>query len=72
VRILYAFDYRRRAILLLGGDKAGQWTEWYDRNVPKADRFFIRHVGQARKAEAETPAQARPATKPTKQGRKNR
>jgi len=58
VRILYAFDYRRRAILLLGGDEAGQWTDWYDRNVPKADTLLFRHVEQARGADAE--AEARP------------
>ena len=35
-RILYAFDYRRKALLLLAGDKAavpGDWDAWYDRNV---------------------------------------
>ncbi len=69
VRILYAFDYRRRAILLLGGDKAGQWSDWYDQNVPKADTLLFRHVEQAREADAE--AEARPTPK-AKRGRKKR
>lgn len=70
VRILYAFDYRRQAILLLGGDKAGQWTDWYDRNVPKADKLFVRQVEQARQADPE--AQVRPTPKAPKRGRKKR
>jgi hypothetical protein len=37
LRVLFAFDPRRHAILLLGGDKAGQWNEWYRWAVPMAD-----------------------------------
>ena len=70
VCILYAFDYRRQAILLLGGDKAGQWTTWYDRNVPKADTLFAHHVVQARQADAEAQIQTTP--KAPKRGRKKR
>ena len=35
-RVLYAFDARRAAILLLGGDKTGQ-DRWYEQHVPVAD-----------------------------------
>src|SRR5580704_4608652 len=38
-RILYAFDPRRTAILLVGGDKGGD-DRWYQRNVPLADLLF--------------------------------
>ena len=38
-RVLYAFDPRRAAILLLGGDKTGN-DRWYDENVPKADKLY--------------------------------
>jgi hypothetical protein len=38
-RVLYAFDPRRTAILLLGGDKTGN-DRWYDENVPMADRRY--------------------------------
>lgn len=38
-RILYAFDPRRVAVLLLGGNKAGN-DRWYEENVPKADRLY--------------------------------
>ena len=37
IRILFAFDPRRRAVLLIAGDKAGNWNRWYDRNTPIAD-----------------------------------
>ncbi len=40
LRILFAFDPRRRAILLVAGDKAGQWSQWYERNVAVADDRF--------------------------------
>jgi len=29
IRILYIFDPRRDAVLLVVGDKAGQWDAWY-------------------------------------------
>jgi hypothetical protein len=44
VRILFAFDPERKAILLLGGDKSGSWNKWYDKNVPVADHLFDQHV----------------------------
>jgi len=37
VRILFAFDPKRRAILLLAGDKQGAWTKWYRKNIPMVD-----------------------------------
>ncbi|MDR2566320.1 MAG: type II toxin-antitoxin system RelE/ParE family toxin [Bifidobacteriaceae bacterium] len=40
VRILFAFDPRRRAVLLVAGDKAGRWEQWYDRSIPLADDRF--------------------------------
>ncbi|MFA4912440.1 MAG: type II toxin-antitoxin system RelE/ParE family toxin [Burkholderiaceae bacterium] len=42
-RVLYAFDMRRTAILLLGGDKTGQ-DRWYEVNVPVADRLYDAHL----------------------------
>lgn len=42
-RILYAFDPRRCAILLLGGDKTGD-DRWYDKNIPIADRLYDEHI----------------------------
>lgn len=42
-RILYAFDPRRTAVLLLGGDKTGD-DRWYERFVPRADRLYQAHL----------------------------
>jgi len=42
-RILYAFDPRRCAILLVGGDKTGN-DHWYEEFVPHADELYDRHL----------------------------
>ena len=42
-RILYAFDPRRVAILLIGGDKTGE-DDWYKRHLPIADRLYDEHL----------------------------
>jgi len=42
-RVLYAFDPRRAALLLLGGDKTGD-DRWYEKMVPKADALYKRHL----------------------------
>jgi hypothetical protein len=43
LRVLYAFDPRRIAILLCGGDKSGD-DRWYDRAVPMADQLYQTHL----------------------------
>lgn len=42
-RILYAFDPKRAAILLVGGDKTGD-NRWYEAHVPVADRLYDEHL----------------------------
>ena len=44
LRVLFAFDPRRHAILLLGGDKTGQWSEWYETAIPVADELHDTHL----------------------------
>jgi hypothetical protein len=44
IRVLFAFDPRRAAILLIRGDKSGKWNAWYDQMVPLADDLFDEHV----------------------------
>lgn len=39
LRIFYAFDPRRMAILLIGGDKTGD-DRFYDTYIPIADRLY--------------------------------
>jgi hypothetical protein len=45
LRILYAFDPRRTAILLIGGRKAGN-KQFYERFVPLADRLYDQHLAE--------------------------
>lgn len=42
-RILYAFDARRCAILLIGGNKAGN-DRWYENYIPIADDLYDQHL----------------------------
>lgn len=49
VRILFAFDPIRQAILLVAGDKAGQWNDWYKRAIPLADDRFDEHIKRMRR-----------------------
>lgn len=44
IRILFAFDPDRRAVLLVAGDKAGDWDGWYRECVPLADARFDEHL----------------------------
>jgi hypothetical protein len=43
-RVLYAFDPRRAAIMLLGGEKTGDGNRWYEAAVPQADRLYDEHL----------------------------
>lgn len=43
LRIFYAFDPRRSAILLIGGDKTGD-DRFYDRMIPLADTLYDQHI----------------------------
>jgi hypothetical protein len=47
LRVLYAFDPRRIALLLIGGDKTGDVT-WYEKFVPIADDLFDQHLKSLR------------------------
>lgn len=47
-RVLYAFDPRRTAILLVGGDKTGD-DRWYQTFVPLADDLYDLHLEQLRR-----------------------
>jgi len=42
-RVLYAFDQRRIAVLLVGGDKTGN-DRWYEESVPRADAIYDQHL----------------------------
>jgi hypothetical protein len=44
VRILFVFDPRRAAVMLVAGNKAGQWNRWYEQAIPVADRRYNEHL----------------------------
>ena len=50
IRILFAFDPKRQAVMLLAGDKSqagsskARWSGWYAINIPKAEQIYRRHV----------------------------
>jgi hypothetical protein len=48
LRVLFAFDPRRHAILLLGGDKSGSWESWYRTAIPEADELYDVHLEELR------------------------
>ncbi|PYT78142.1 MAG: addiction module toxin RelE [Acidobacteria bacterium] len=47
-RVLFAFDPRRTAILLIGGNKTGK-GRWYKEFVPMADRLYEKHLETLRR-----------------------
>lgn len=49
LRILFAFDPRRTAILLLGGNKTGRWQAWYAEAVPLADDLYDAYLTDLRR-----------------------
>ena len=48
LRVFYAFDPRRSAILLIGGDKTGD-DRFYERMVPIADQLYDEYIAEIRK-----------------------
>lgn len=54
LRVLFAFDPRRMAILLVGGDKTGRWREFYEVMIPVADDLYDEHLRELRE-EGEIP-----------------
>lgn len=49
IRILFAFDPRRTAILLLGGNKAGEWNRWYRGAIPQAIDLYQAYLEELRR-----------------------
>jgi hypothetical protein len=44
LRALFCVDPKRQAIVLIRGDKTGDWQGWYDDNIPVADDLYDRHL----------------------------
>ena len=61
VRILFAFDPKRRAIMLVAGDKRGAWARWYATNIPIADNLYDEHLIALKMQERDTTQAAKKA-----------
>ncbi len=48
IRVFYAFDPRRSAILLIGGDKTGD-NRFYERLIPIADKLYDDYLEELRR-----------------------
>jgi hypothetical protein len=48
LRVFYAFDPRRMAILLIGGDKTGD-RRFYEQMIPIADALYDEHLAELEK-----------------------
>lgn len=46
LRILFVFDPRRQAILLLGGNKEGNWKKWYKTAIPEAEQLYGEYLDE--------------------------
>ena len=44
IRILFIFDPDRNAVLLVAGDKAGQWKTWYRQAIPLAEARYATYL----------------------------
>jgi hypothetical protein len=44
IRVLFAFDPKRTAILLIGGDKRDRWQAFYAEMIPIADDLLDEHL----------------------------
>lgn len=52
VRILFAFDPWRSAILLTGGDKSGDWQGWYRKAIPHSEELYKEYLKEREAEEA--------------------
>lgn len=53
MRILFVFDPWRSCILLVAGDKAGRWQEWYDEAIPVAEQRYEIYVKERAREEGD-------------------
>src|ERR1700677_88128 len=49
VRILLVFDPWRSVVLLVAGDKSGQWEKWYRSAIPRAEQLYEDYLAERRK-----------------------
>lgn len=55
MRILFAFDPWRCSILLVAGDKAGRWNDWYTEAVSLAEHRYETYLKERAEQEGRQP-----------------
>jgi len=53
IRVFFAFDPRRVAMVLLGGDKTGK-KRFYEEMIPKAEAIYAQHLRELEREKTET------------------
>jgi len=51
IRLLFVFDVEREAVILVAGDKAGQWNRWYRENIPVVEERYEQYVVERKNKE---------------------
>jgi hypothetical protein len=44
LRLLFVFDPKRNAVVLVGGDKSSNWSKWYVANIAIAEARFSNYI----------------------------
>ena len=68
IRLIFAFDPRREAIILVAGDKSGAWRQWYREAIPLADERYTAYLTEQDRPDTED--QAEPPAKTRSRRRK--
>lgn len=53
IRIIFVFDPWRSVILLLGGDKSGNWKGWYKEAIPRAEELYETYLKEREQEEGD-------------------
>lgn len=51
IRLLFVFDVEREAVILVAGDKAGRWSQWYRENIPVAEGRYEEYLAERKREE---------------------
>lgn len=55
IRMLFAFDPWSQAVLLVAGNKAGDWSRWYKAAIPAAETAYTEWLAYETKQRGERP-----------------
>ena len=53
LRMLFVFDPEREAIILVAGDKAGRWSDWYRDSIPVAELRYADFLAERERGGAQ-------------------